>query len=146
MSRVRNAGNRSTEGKVEAKLIDAGIDGWEKHPKSILGRPDFFFARYNLALFVDGCFWHGCPVCDRRMPAVRGDFWREKILTNKARDDRQRRKLRRQGYRVMRVWEHELGSDRWLKRLDSMVRRGGGQTRLPEGLSAAESGGDAGAT
>ncbi len=123
MSRVRSKGNRSTESRVEAALVEAGILGWEKHHKEILGKPDFFFPRYQLALFVDGCFWHACPVCKRRTPASRTEFWRNKIDENRKRDNKQRRKLRAQGYSVMRVWEHDLKRDVWLKRLRSMLRR-----------------------
>ncbi len=124
MSRVRRTGNKSTEGRVETALLASGIDGWEKHPKDIAGQPDFFFRSHNLALFVDGCFWHACPMCNRRTPATRQEFWREKIEGNRRRDNRTRRKLRKSGFHVMRVWEHELRNDTWLKRLRAMIRRG----------------------
>lgn len=123
MAKVRNAGNKSTEGRVEAALIEDGIEGWEKHPKDIVGKPDFFFPRYRLAVFVDSCFWHACPVCNRRAPVNRAEFWRNKIEGNRKRDNRQRRQLRRQGYHVMRIWEHQLGTDTWLKRLRALIRR-----------------------
>lgn len=123
MSKVRSKGNRSTESRVESALVEAGISGWEKHHKEILGKPDFFFPRYRLALFVDGCFWHACPVCKRRIPASRPEFWRKKIDENRRRDNRQHRRLRKEGYHVMRVWEHELKRDTWLKRLRSKLSR-----------------------
>lgn len=123
MAKVRGKGNRSTEMKVELALVDAGVEGWEKHSREILGKPDFYFPDHRLAVFVDGCFWHACPVCQRRVPASRAEFWRNKIDENRRRDNRQRRKLRRQGYHVMRVWEHELKRDTWLKRLRSMLDR-----------------------
>lgn len=123
MSRVRSTGNRSTEGKVEETLKAAGISGWEKHPKNVPGRPDFYFPAHRLMLFVDGCFWHACPRCGRRMPSNRVDFWRAKIDENRQRDNRQRRRLRAQGFHVMRVWEHDLKGDTWLKRLRSMLRK-----------------------
>ncbi len=123
MAKVRGSGNKSTEGRVEAALRAAGIEGWEKHPKGVLGKPDFYFPCQRLAVFIDGCFWHGCPVCARRTPTARADFWREKIEGNRRRDERQRRRLRGQGYHVMRVWEHSLRTDVWLKRLHSMIQR-----------------------
>lgn len=123
MSNVRSRGNRSTELRVQAVLEDEGIEGWEKHPSDILGKPDFFFPEFRLALFVDGCFWHACPKCDRNAPATRRQFWEEKIDTNRRRDNRTRRALRRQGYHVMRVWEHELKRERWLARLKGMMTR-----------------------
>jgi len=58
MSRVRPAGNASTEGRVEAALLELGITGWVKHPKGLPGRPDFYFPEHKLIMFVDGCFWH----------------------------------------------------------------------------------------
>ena len=123
MARVRNAGNKSTEQRVETALRAAGIVGWRKHPREILGRPDFYFTHLRLAVFIDGCFWHGCPVCQRRIPLARREFWRHKIEGNVRRDIRQRRQLRRQGYHVMRAWEHQLGKDMWLKRLRSLIAR-----------------------
>lgn len=126
MSKVRGKGNKSTEGKVETALIEAEITGWEKHPKDILGTPDFYFRDYKLAVFVDGCFWHGCPVCNRRIPVTREEFWRKKIETNRLNDNRVKRKLRSQGYHVIRIWEHDLKKAKkglWLKRLRAMLRR-----------------------
>ncbi|CCF86130.1 very short patch repair endonuclease [Nitrolancea hollandica] len=123
MARVRSTGNRSTEGRVEAALVSSGISGWEKHPRDIPGKPDFFFDRYRLALFIDGCFWHGCPKCQRRMPKARAEFWQAKIEGNRQRDRRVRRKLWSRGYHVMRVWEHDLNRDTWLRRLQAMMRR-----------------------
>ena len=123
MARVRGRGNRSTEGRVEAVLIAEGITGWEKHPCDVPGRPDFYFPAQRLALFVDGCFWHACPTCDRRVPVNRREFWREKIEGNRRRDARKRRQLWAQGYHVMRVWEHDLRRGLWLNRLRAMLRR-----------------------
>jgi DNA mismatch endonuclease (patch repair protein) len=126
MSKVRAEGNKSTEGRVEAGLDSAGISGWEKHPKDILGTPDFYFRDYKLAVFVDGCFWHSCPICNRRIPLTRVEYWRGKIEKNRLRDNQIRRKLRKQGIHVMRIWEHELRKKykgRWLKRLNTMIRQ-----------------------
>lgn len=70
-------------------------------------RPDFVFRAARLAVFVDGCFWHGCP---RHGTQPRGNaaFWRRKITGNRARDGRVDRALRRAGWRVLRIWEHAL--------------------------------------
>jgi DNA mismatch endonuclease (patch repair protein) len=65
MAKVRGTGNRSTEAVVEAALRAERIRGWKKHPEDVPGRPDFYFPRYRLAIFVDGCFWHACPNCGR---------------------------------------------------------------------------------
>jgi DNA mismatch endonuclease (patch repair protein) len=123
MSRVRSTGNKSTEERAAEMLDTAGIVGWERQPKGVPGRPDFYFPETRLMVFVDGCFWHACPVCKRRNPTNRAEFWREKIDANRRRDNRQRRKLRAEGYHVMRVWEHEVKKDAWVKRLVVMMRR-----------------------
>ena len=70
-------------------------------------RPDFVFRQVRLAIFVDGCFWHGCPK-HSRWPESNRLFWRNKFLRNKARDRLVTRTLRVQGWRVLRIWEHEL--------------------------------------
>jgi DNA mismatch endonuclease (patch repair protein) len=120
MSRVRGTNNKSTEGKVERILEENGISGWIKHPAGIPGRPDFYFPDQRLALFVDGCFWHACPKCGR-LPKSRPEFWLVKIDGNRRRDNRTRRTLRKSGFRVMRVWEHDLKHLRWLDRLSRML-------------------------
>jgi DNA mismatch endonuclease (patch repair protein) len=120
MSLVRNAGNKSTELRVEQALVEGGIEGWTKHPKGMVGKPDFYFPEQRLAVFVDGCFWHACPTCGR-LPKSRTEFWHTKIDANRRRDNRLRRQLRKMGYRTMRVWEHELKKDSWVKRLRSRL-------------------------
>ena len=121
MAKVKSKGNRSTEAVVEAALDDAGISGWQKHPQ-LLGNPDFYFPAHKLALFVDGCFWHGCPK-HVRYPAANAEYWRTKIDRTRRRDNRNHRKLRQAGYHVMRVWEHDLKRLTWLKRLQALLRR-----------------------
>lgn len=123
MSRVRGTGSRSTEGRVEAALLEKGISGWVKQAKVGPAKPDFYFPDKRLAVFVDGCFWHACPTCSRRTPSAHREFWANKIDQNRRRDNRQHRQLRREGYHVLRIWEHELKSDRWMKRLLAMLRR-----------------------
>lgn len=123
MAKIRGKGNKSTELAVEQALIDNGVIGWEKQNQEILGKPDFYFPQHKLVLFVDGCFWHGCPKCGRNTPRTRSEFWKDKIDSNRRRDSRYHRKLRSQGYHVMRVWEHELGHATWIKRLNSLIAR-----------------------
>jgi DNA mismatch endonuclease (patch repair protein) len=123
MSKVRGQGNESTEMFVERILLTNRVRGWVKHPKNILGAPDFYFRRHRLALFVDGCFWHGCPICDRRTPTARSDFWGGKIAQNRRRDDRVRRKLRRQGLHTIRIWEHDVRKGKWLKRVQAFLKK-----------------------
>ena len=82
MGNIRSKGNRSTEKSFRFALVRAGISGWVLHPKRILGTPDFYFAKENVAIFVDGCFWHGCRKCGH-LPATRSVFWRTKFEHNK---------------------------------------------------------------
>jgi DNA mismatch endonuclease (patch repair protein) len=119
MRLVKSEGNRSTELAFLAALRHHGIGGWRRNwPLS--GKPDFVFPRRRLAVFVDGCFWHGCPRHLRR-PSMRRGYWRTKIDGNVSRDRRNRAALRRHGWTVMRVWEHELDSERWVIRLRRML-------------------------
>jgi DNA mismatch endonuclease, patch repair protein len=121
MSKVRSCGNQSTEMAVESVLCATAIKGWIKHPKDVPGRPDFYFSRLRLAVFVDGCFWHGCPKCARRTPRSRRLFWADKIDDNKKRDRRVRSQLRSQGIRAIRIWEHSVAGGKWLPTLLSMI-------------------------
>ena len=124
MARVKSRGNRSTEAAVEEVLVSQKIRGWVKHPGGVVGRPDFFFSKYRLAVFVDGCFWHSCPTCARSTPRSRRSFWARKIEQNRRRDNRVRIALWRRGYSVMRIWEHSVGNQRgWLARLVRMLDR-----------------------
>jgi DNA mismatch endonuclease (patch repair protein) len=125
MARVRSAGNRSTEIKVELALKDAGVRGWKKHPKNIPGCPDFYFAKARLAVFVDGCFWHACPRCRRTLPSSNAAYWTAKIDSNRLRDNRIRRELRGLGFHVMRIWEHEVKRASWLRRLARILENSG---------------------
>jgi DNA mismatch endonuclease (patch repair protein) len=123
MSRVKGKGNASTEGRVQGRLIRFAIRGWKKHPKHVEGCPDFFFDKERIAVFVDGCFWHGCPRCDRAVPKTRSSYWRKKIDSNRRRDRRVNDRLRSQGISVVRIWEHDVRSNRWLDRLFQKIDR-----------------------
>jgi DNA mismatch endonuclease (patch repair protein) len=116
MSNVKRAGNRSTEAVVRAALQSSDVPEWVSQPLGLVGRPDFVFPGNRLVIFVDGCFWHGCARCGRASKS-RTDYWGPKVQLNKSRDRRQRRALRRQGFIVFRVWEHELKRPLWLRRL-----------------------------
>ena len=109
MSRIRSKGNRSTEIAMRMLLVRAGISGWRLHPKGVTGNPDFIFPETHLAIFVDGCFWHGCPECGH-IPKSNRKYWQTKILRNMERDKRVRSQLRDDGWTVLGIWEHELGN------------------------------------
>lgn len=116
MSRIRSRGNRATELALARLLRRLGITGWRRHfeiritnseSRSFRVKPDFVFLKRRMALFVDGCFWHACP---RHMtkPAGNATFWSKKLAANRLRDRKVNRILRRAGWRVLRIWEHEM--------------------------------------
>lgn len=106
MALIRGRGNKATELRLIAFFRAQGITGWRRG-STLPGRPDFVFPRLKLAVFVDGCFWHGCPTHGTQ-PRQNAKFWREKITRNRARDRRVGRELRARGWRVLRIWEHAL--------------------------------------
>jgi len=109
MSRIRGRGNKETEIAL-AKLFRAhGIKGWRRH-QPITGKPDFIFREKRIAVFVDGCFWHGCPK-HSNMPVNNREFWERKLGANKLRDGFVTKTLKKQGWTVIRIWEHELRTD-----------------------------------
>ncbi len=114
MTAVRSTGNRSTEVVLAKALRRHGVKGWRRHLQISLGpgntRPDFVFLKPRVAVFVDGCFWHCCPVHGTK-PASRTDFWLSKLEKNRRRDRRVSAALRRQGWTVVRVWEHSVKRD-----------------------------------
>lgn len=108
MARIRS---RNTRPEVLlGSLLWRGGARYRKHASTPVGRPDFVFAGRKLAVFVDGCQWHGCPEHYVR-PRTRNDFWGRKLDENVARDCRQTLALEAAGWRVIRIWEHELWRD-----------------------------------
>ena len=116
MSRIRSRGNQATELALMRVFRAEGIKGWRRHfeirkaesgKQKFKVRPDFVFPKFRVAVFVDGCFWHGCPKHEPK-PKNNAAFWRKKFARNIARDRLVTRTLRREGWRVLRIWEHEL--------------------------------------
>lgn len=107
MCAIRSMGNRTTERRLVSLLLKSRLRGWRLRPKEIPGTPDFVFVRSRLAVFSDGCFFHGCPDCGH-IPKTNSAYWRAKIARNRRRDARISRKLRLLGYSVIRIWECQL--------------------------------------
>jgi len=106
MARIRGRGNKDTELALLSLFRRNHVSGWRRN-RPVFGKPDFVFPKHRIALFVDGCFWHGCPLHATK-PRNNAAFWRRKLAANKARDKRATRTLRRTGWQVLRIWEHEL--------------------------------------
>jgi DNA mismatch endonuclease (patch repair protein) len=100
MKAVKGKGTK-LEKRLCAILAGMGIGGWKKNVQYIAGKPDVAFPSRKIAIFVDGCFWHGCPQCHRKLPATNQKYWR-KIYSEQLNDD---------GWMVIRIWEHEIISD-----------------------------------
>ena len=106
MSKVRGSGNQATELRLIDIFREYKITGWRRR-KPVFGKPDFTFPEARLAVFVDGCFWHGCP-SHGSMPASNRLFWLRKIRRNCERDRAVNRHLNKLGWRVVRIWQHDL--------------------------------------
>jgi DNA mismatch endonuclease, patch repair protein len=109
MARIRGRGNKDTEIALARLLRQNKITGWRRH-LPIFGKPDFTLSGHRLVIFVDGCFWHGCPKHSRR-PESNQSYWQRKLTGNRLRDRLVTKKLRKQGWRVLRIWEHDLAKD-----------------------------------
>jgi len=103
MSRIRGK-NTKIDLRMRDLLSTLEI-GFEMYPK-MLGSPDFAIADRKIAIFCDGDFWHGYRYDERKKPAKK--FWRDKIENNMKRDIRISRRLRRNGWSVLRFWEHDI--------------------------------------
>lgn len=122
MASIRSVGNKSTEIALVSLLRRNKITGWKRHSKAAAGRPDFIFSKQKTAVFVDGCFWHGCKKhCI--MPKSNKGYWGPKIARNKLRDRAVNRLYKGKGWKVMRIWEHEVrkNSDKIILKLGSIL-------------------------
>jgi DNA mismatch endonuclease (patch repair protein) len=107
MSRIRSRNTRP-ETVLRALLSSNNLRGYRLNSK-LPGRPDLVYSKARIAIFVDGCFWHGCPRCgDGRSPSSNKAYWNAKRAGNKERDKRNSQELRRLGWRVIRLWEHQV--------------------------------------
>jgi DNA mismatch endonuclease, patch repair protein len=120
MSRIRSHGNTKTEIALIHIFRRSKITGWRRNQK-VFGKPDFVFPKLKLAVFVDGCFWHGCPKHGTQPKGNRA-FWKNKFARNIARDILVTKTLRRSGWRVLRIWEHELARKNEIRLLRRIQR------------------------
>jgi len=118
ISALRSRGNAANELRLIALFRVHGITGWRRGAslqwkgeglklKAFRVKPDFVFRPHRRAVFADGCFWPGCPL-HATPPKTNAAFWRKKLSANRTRDRRVTRTLRAMGWRVLRIWQHEL--------------------------------------
>ena len=107
MQAVKGKGTR-LERRLSSMLAGMRIKGWHKNVRDIIGKPDIVFPEEWLIIFIDGCFWHGCPHCNRKLPETNKEYWERKIQRNVERAKIQNQKLTEDGWTVIRIWEHEL--------------------------------------
>lgn len=108
MSRIRGS-DTSFEERFRKNLWKEGLR-YRKNVKKLVGKPDLYFSRKKLVVFLDSCFWHGCREhC--RMPCSNVEYWEKKIDRNKKRDKEVTKYYKRNGFTIIRIWEHELKND-----------------------------------
>lgn len=132
MSLVRSKGNRTTEVVLGRLLWAVGLRGYRKQ-WPVDGRPDFAWPDLQIAVFVDGCFWHGCTRC-KYLPRSHKKFWRDKIENNQRRDRRVSRRLRRAGWCVIRVRECSVTAAGTIRRIAKAVRERRARTVVARGV------------
>jgi len=127
MARIRSRNNKATEIAFMTLLRSHRITGWRRHLPITLPKtseedpdrrrrqvkPDFVFRARRLAIFIDGCFWHGCPIHSTK-PDANKEFWRNKLKSNRARDRFVDQALRQKEWTVLRFWEHQLRRGDWV--------------------------------
>ncbi len=106
MQRVKSSGNKSTEEKLIQYFDEKHITGWRRH-YNVKGHPDFVFLNKHIAIFVDGCFWHGHD-CRNTRPAENAEYWNRKRQKNIEHDAAVTQLFQERGWCVIRIWECEL--------------------------------------
>jgi DNA mismatch endonuclease (patch repair protein) len=115
MSRIRGR-NTKPEKALRSALHTEGLR-FRIHRRDIAGCPDIVFPGKKVAVFVDGCFWHGCPK-HQTMPRTNSAFWRQKLQQNRERDRAVKQALQSSGWKILRFWEHEVHQE-----ISSVVRK-----------------------
>jgi DNA mismatch endonuclease (patch repair protein) len=121
MQAVKGKGT-SLERRLSSMLAGMRLSGWRKNANEILGKPDIAFINEHVVIFIDGCFWHGCPYCKRKLPETNKEYWERKIQRNIDRMKVQNQKLAEDGWTVIRIWEHELRDPDAIARIKSDIR------------------------
>ena len=99
--------NKSTELKSIQLFRKHGIKGWRRNYKIAGSLPDFVFLKYKIAIFADGCFWHGHD-CRTLKPKTNQEYWSKKIKRNKKRDKEIKKRIEAKGWKIFRIWECQI--------------------------------------
>lgn len=120
MSRIRGS-NTQAEVRFRRYLWKKGIKGYRIRSR-VLGKPDLYFSKQKIAVFIDGCFWHKCPRCYKK-PKSNVKFWNKKIEQNRKRDLMVNGMLKKKRIKAIRFWEHQLkdNMDKCFKKLQSVL-------------------------
>ena len=112
---------------VRQMIRELGYPGYRLNWKKAPGRPDIAFPGRKIAIFVNGCFWHRCPLCNYPLPKAHSDFWKQKFERNVERDSRKIKELEAAGWTVLTIWECELKQrDQLLERLQRFLSNSDG--------------------
>lgn len=106
MRSVKSSRNKSTEERLISVFRELNITGWRRNYK-VKGHPDFIFPKQRIAVFVDGCFWHGHD-CRNTRPSDNADYWAKKREKNMRHDREITARFENRGWTVIRIWECEL--------------------------------------
>jgi len=118
---ANKAKNTKPEMLFRKALWAEGIRGYRCNYKNAPGRPDIAFPKKKIAIFVNGCFWHGCPYCKLPLPKNNTEFWSEKFKKNKERDIKKEGLLKKDGWKVIIIWDCRLKAD--LKKNIQIVKK-----------------------
>jgi DNA mismatch endonuclease (patch repair protein) len=135
MQAVKGKGTR-LERRLFSMLAGMGLKGWNKNASDIVGKPDVVFVSEQVAIFVDGCFWHGCPFCRRTLPKTNREYWARKIKRNSELAKTHNRRLRKEGWTVIRVWEHEVRQSANTEKIKAKILQALGNKGLTSGRRA----------
>lgn len=131
MRAVKSHNNKSTEIKFITILRQHKITGWRRNYK-LFGKPDFTFPKYKIAVFIDGCFWHG-HTCRNTNPKSNYEYWTDKIFKNKKRDKIVNKSLKLKKWSVIRIWECHLNNkniSKTINRINKLIVEHGGEKSI----------------
>ena len=103
--------NNRLEQRLRFSLVSSGIKGFVLNSQNLPGSPDIAFPIQKVAIFINGCFWHRCPICKPKLPKTNRDFWENKFEANKKRDKLNNDLLLTMGWKVLVIWECEIKKD-----------------------------------